>query len=153
IYVSISGFGENGPYAGEPVYDPVIQALSGLASVQSDETGRPRLVRTIVPDKVTALTAAQAITAALLARARSGPRQHVPPPMLDAMVSFLWPEAMAAHTWVDGAPEAPRPPRTRDLIFRTLDGYITCSAITDKDWHGLTAALEHPEWRDDTRFT
>jgi len=77
IYVSISGFGESGPYANQPVYDPIVQALSGLASVQSDETGRPRMVRTIVPDKLTGMTAAQAITAALLGRERTGIGQHV----------------------------------------------------------------------------
>jgi crotonobetainyl-CoA:carnitine CoA-transferase CaiB-like acyl-CoA transferase len=59
IYVSISGFGETGPYAGQRAYDPIIQAMSGLADVQRDpETGRPRLVRTIIADYTTALTAA-----------------------------------------------------------------------------------------------
>ena len=56
LYVSLSGFGERGPYAGKRVYDPVVQALSGLADVQRDrDTGRPRMMRLIVPDKVTAL--------------------------------------------------------------------------------------------------
>ena len=73
IYVSISGFGESGPYSHKPVYDPIIQALSGLATVQAgSDTERPRLVRTILPDKLTAVTASQAITAALLARERTG---------------------------------------------------------------------------------
>jgi crotonobetainyl-CoA:carnitine CoA-transferase CaiB-like acyl-CoA transferase len=153
IYVSISGFGESGPYADQPVYDPIIQALSGLASIQSDETGRPRLVRTIVPDKLTGVTAAQAITAALLARARSGTGQHVRLAMLDAMVSFLWPEGMARYTWVDAAEDDTRPARTRDLIFATQDGFITCSAMSDNDWRGLTRALGHPEWLDDARFS
>jgi crotonobetainyl-CoA:carnitine CoA-transferase CaiB-like acyl-CoA transferase len=153
VYVSISGFGETGPYADQPVYDPIVQALSGLASIQSDETGRPRLVRTIVPDKLTALTAAQAITAALLARQRSGEGQHVRLAMLDAMVAFLWPEGMAAYTWVGAGDGGRRPPRTRDLIFATTDGYITCSAMSDTDWRALTRALGHPEWRDDLRFT
>ena len=72
IYVSMSGWGDSGPFAHKPVYDPIIQALSGLATVQggSDEA-HPRLVRTIVPDKVTALTAAQAVTAALVAKERT----------------------------------------------------------------------------------
>jgi crotonobetainyl-CoA:carnitine CoA-transferase CaiB-like acyl-CoA transferase len=152
IYVSISGFGESGPYAAQPAYDPIIQALSGLASIQSDETGRPRLVRTIVPDKVTGLTAAQAITAALLARERTGTGQHVRLAMLDAMVAFLWPEGMARYTWVDTPDDDTRPARTRDLIFATQDGFITCSAMSDADWRGLTRALGHPEWLDDARF-
>jgi crotonobetainyl-CoA:carnitine CoA-transferase CaiB-like acyl-CoA transferase len=153
IYMSISGFGESGPYADQPVYDPIIQALSGLASIQTDETGRPRLVRTIVPDKLTGITAAQAITAALLARARTGSGQHVRLAMLDATVSFLWPEGMARYTWVDAEEDDTRPARTRDLIFATQDGYITCSAMSDADWRGLTRALGHPEWLDDPRFS
>lgn len=90
VYVSLSGFGEKGPFAGKPVYDPIVQALSGLASVQggSDEQ-RPRLLRTILPDKLTAITASQAITAALLARERTGEGQHVRLSMLDAVVAFL----------------------------------------------------------------
>ena len=72
VYVSISGFGHRGPLAGRPVYDPLIQAISGLTMVQagSDEV-RPRLVRTILPDKLTGVTASQAVTAALLARERT----------------------------------------------------------------------------------
>ncbi|HTY53949.1 MAG TPA: CoA transferase, partial [Candidatus Binataceae bacterium] len=71
IYVSITGYGEHGPYSRQRAYDPVIQALSGLAEVQRDgDTGRPRMIRTIVADYTTALTAAQAITAALFSRER-----------------------------------------------------------------------------------
>jgi crotonobetainyl-CoA:carnitine CoA-transferase CaiB-like acyl-CoA transferase len=56
IFVSISGFGDDGPYAHQRVYDPVIQALSGLAAIQADgETGRPKMIRTIIPDKTTAV--------------------------------------------------------------------------------------------------
>ena len=69
VYVSISGFGHLGPYAHKPVYDPLVQALSGLATIQAgSDHDRPRLVRTIVPDKLTGVTSSQAITAALLAR-------------------------------------------------------------------------------------
>jgi len=101
IYVSISGFGERGPYAGQRAYDPVIQALSGLTDIQRDrETGRPRMVRTIIADYTTCLTAAQAITAALFAKNRSGQGQHVRISMLDAMISYLWPEAMPSLTLV-----------------------------------------------------
>ncbi|HEX3991320.1 MAG TPA: CoA transferase, partial [Acetobacteraceae bacterium] len=101
IYVSISGVGETGPYAKKRVYDPVIQSLSGLADVQTDsETGRPRMVRTIIADKTTAAFAAQAICAALFARERSGQGQHIRLSMLDTMVTFLWPEAMSAHAIV-----------------------------------------------------
>jgi crotonobetainyl-CoA:carnitine CoA-transferase CaiB-like acyl-CoA transferase len=153
LYVSISGFGETGPYAHKRVYDPIIQALSGLADIQADrETGRPRMVRVIVPDKVTALTAAQAITAGLLARERTGEGQHLRVSMLDATVSFLWPEGMDAHTFLDPRETEPHPPLAQDLVFETADGYITAGAVSDAEWEGLTRAAEHPEWLEDERF-
>lgn len=153
VYVSISGFGESGPYVHKRTYDPVIQALSGLASIQGDpETGRPRMIRVIVPDKVTALTAAQAMTAALLARERTGKGQHVRLAMLDAVISFMWPESMAAYTFAGSEKPVTRPPNTRDLVFRTADGYITCGAVSDSEWEGLCRALDRPQWLADDRF-
>jgi crotonobetainyl-CoA:carnitine CoA-transferase CaiB-like acyl-CoA transferase len=152
IYVSISGFGEKGPYVHKRAYDPVIQALSGLMSIQANETGRPRMIRVIVPDKVTALTAAQAITAAIVARLRTGKGQHVRLAMLDAVVAFIWPESMAAFTFVDHEHAAVRPLGTRDLVFETADGYITAAANSDSEWAGLASTLGHPEWTLDPRF-
>ncbi|MBI3301974.1 MAG: CoA transferase [Deltaproteobacteria bacterium] len=152
VYVSISGFGEAGPYVHKRVYDPVIQALSGLASIQGDAaTGRPRMMRLIIPDKVTALTAAQAMTAALLARERTGKGQHVRLAMLDAVISFLWPEAMARHTFI-GTDRVVTRPDVRDLVFETADGYITVGVVSDAEWAGLVRAVGHPEWLDDPRF-
>jgi crotonobetainyl-CoA:carnitine CoA-transferase CaiB-like acyl-CoA transferase len=153
IYVSISGFGESGPYAKKRVYDPLIQALSGLATIQADrDTGRPRMVRLIVPDKLTAMTAAQAMTAALFARQRTGRGQHVRLSMLDAMVSFLWPEGMSGHTFVGDESERYRTRLSQDLVFETTDGYITAGAVSDDEWRGLARAVGHPEWLDDPRF-
>ena len=153
VYVSISGFGERGPYRHKRVYDPVIQALSGLADIQTDrETGRPMMIRTIIPDKVTALTAAQAITAALLHRERTGEGQHVRLAMLDAMVAFLWPEGLVNLTVVDRELPEPRSRLAPDLIYRTRDGYITVGAVSDSEWQGLCAALERPDWLTHERF-
>jgi crotonobetainyl-CoA:carnitine CoA-transferase CaiB-like acyl-CoA transferase len=119
VYVSISGFGETGPYAHKRVYDPVIQALSGLASIQKDrDTGRPRMVRTIVPDKLTAVTAAQAITAALFARERTGRGTHVRLAMLDATVAFLWP-------WRGLVKVLERPEWLEDPRFKTAGGRVS----------------------------
>lgn len=153
VYVSISGFGETGPYAHKRVYDPVIQALSGLADIQKDgETGRPKMVRTIIPDKTTALAAAQAITAALFARERGAGGQHVKLAMLDAMVAYLWPEGMSGFTFVGTEVKAARAQLAQDLIFQTLDGYITAGAVSDAEWQGMCRALEQPEWLEDARF-
>jgi crotonobetainyl-CoA:carnitine CoA-transferase CaiB-like acyl-CoA transferase len=151
IYASISGVGETGPYAAQRVYDPVIQSLSGMADVQADtETGRPRMVRTIIADKMTGAFAAQAICAALFAREKTGEGQHIRLAMLDAMVAFLWPEAMADYA-VPGRPKPSGPPRP-DLIYRTADGYITAGTVSNAEWRGLCTALGRPEWINDPRF-
>jgi len=153
IYVSISGFGAAGPYAAKRVYDPVIQALSGLADIQSDgATGRPKMVRTIIPDKTTALTAAQAVTAALFARERTGIGQHVRLAMLDAMVAYLWPEGLVGHTLVGHEVHGSRAQFAQDLVFETQDGYITVGAVSDIEWHGLCRATGKDEWLADERF-
>jgi crotonobetainyl-CoA:carnitine CoA-transferase CaiB-like acyl-CoA transferase len=152
IYVSISGVGDTGPYVKKRVYDPIIQSLSGLADVQANQTtGRPQMVRTIVADKTTAVYAAQAICAALVAKCRTGQGQHIRLSMLDTIVAFLWPEAMSQYTIIsrENAPQpAPRP----DLIFQTLDGYITVGSLSDSEWRGLCSVIAHPEWIDDPRF-
>ncbi len=150
IYVSISGFGERGPYADHRVYDPVIQALSGMAVIQGDK-GAPHMVRTIVPDKLTAMTAAQAISSALFARERSGRGEHVRLAMLDAMIAWLWPDGMWNHTFL-GDEVVNELPGGLNLVFESADGYITTGALTDKEWAGLSRATEHPEWIDEPRF-
>src|SRR5215472_3518496 len=153
VYVSISGFGEGGPYATKPAYDPVIQGFSGLATVQagSDEV-RPRLLRTILPDKLTAITASQAITAALLARERTGEGQHVRLSMLEAVLAFLWASDMGGQTFVGDEPELQEAASAFDLIYDTADGYMTVAALTDRQWAGLARVAERPEWLADERF-
>ncbi len=153
IYISISGFGETGPYSKKRVYDPIIQALSGLTDIQAEgENGRPKMVRTVIPDKVTALTASQAITAALLHRERKGEGQHVRLAMLDAMIAFLWPEGMINLTLMDEVRDLRVGQLAQDLIFQTSDGYITAGAMSDDEWEGMCVALNQPEWLTDPRF-
>ena len=153
IFVSISGFGHEGPYSQRPVYDPLVQALSGLTTIQggSDEA-RPKLVRTIVPDKLTGVMAAQAITAALLSREKTGKGQHIKLSMLDAVVSFLWHSDMGSQTFVGGEFPQEEAQSFIDLIYETSDGYITVAVNTDKQWTNLTTALNRPEWLTDERF-
>jgi crotonobetainyl-CoA:carnitine CoA-transferase CaiB-like acyl-CoA transferase len=113
------------------------------------------MLRTIVPDKLTALTAAQAITAALLARERGGGGQHVRLAMLDAVIAFMWPEGMARHTFLTGDRAGPRrggPRQLRDLVFETADGYMTAGAVSNREWAALATALGHEEWTRDPRF-
>src|SRR5207248_2303247 len=153
VYVSVSGFGEKGPYAQAPAYDPVIQGFSGLATVQagSDEA-RPRLLRTILPDKLTAITASQAITAALLARQRTGEGQHVRLSMLEAVLAFMWASDMSGQTFVGDEPARQEPAPAFDLIYETADGYMTVAALTDRQWAGLARVVGRLEWMEDERF-
>jgi crotonobetainyl-CoA:carnitine CoA-transferase CaiB-like acyl-CoA transferase len=153
IYASISGFGEAGPWSHKPVYDPIVQALSGLATIQagSDEE-RPRLIRTILPDKLTGITMAQAVTAALVARERTGQGQHVRVSMLDAVLAFLWSSDMGGQTFVGKEVSVQRAATFIDLIYETSDGFISVSAMTNKQWLALCDAVDHPEWQDDERF-
>ena len=149
IYLSISGFGETGPYAGKRVYDPLVQAVSGFADIQGEGI-HPKMIRTIIADKTTAVYSAQAVTAALYHREKTGQGQHVRVAMLDAMVSLLWPEGMAPLTIVSNEETIPAP--SHDKIFKTSNGYITAGAVSDSEWKGLCQALEHNEWLDDPMF-
>jgi len=110
------------------------------------------MVRVIVPDKVTALTAAQLITAALLSRERSGRGQHVRLAMLDAMLAFLWPEGMAFHTFVGDDVSHVKPPDRRDLVYETRDGYMIVGTVAHREFVAFCRAVGRPEWLEDPRF-
>ena len=153
IYMSISGWGEHGPLAQKPVYDPVIQALSGLTTIQAgSDDARPRLIRTILPDKLTAVVASQAITAALLTRERTGKGQHVRLSMLDAVLNFLWASDMGGQTYVDDPVSNQAAASFIDLIYETKDGYMTVSTMGNKEWLALSRAFERPDLLKDPRF-
>jgi crotonobetainyl-CoA:carnitine CoA-transferase CaiB-like acyl-CoA transferase len=153
IYLSISGFGHQGPWSGKPVYDPVIQAVSGLTTVQAgSDSERPRLIRTVLPDKLAALTAAQTVTAALFARERNGQGQLIRLSMLDSVLYFLWASDMGGLTYPDQAEAPPTAASFIDLIYATADGHMTVSIMSDKEWRGLCTAFNKPEWLADERF-
>ena len=140
VYASISGFGTVGPLASAPAYDHVVQALSGYAALQSDGAPEPALVRQGVIDKATAYSTAQAITAALLARATSGRGARIDVAMLDVALAFLWPDGMMNHTCVD--PPEVLPPVSRSFrVTPTADGQVVLVTLTAAQWQGLVAAL------------
>jgi crotonobetainyl-CoA:carnitine CoA-transferase CaiB-like acyl-CoA transferase len=147
VYLSISGYGPSGPYAGQRVYDTVIQAVAGVADAHPHpETGEPLLQRTLVCDKVTALTAAQAVTAALYERDRaaerggSGRGQLVQLAMLDATVAFLWPEAFYNHGFLD-QPPAPVPEYGATLrLWRASDGWFSLVTPQDDEFAAMCRA-------------
>ncbi len=143
VYVSLSGFGAEGPYADKSAYDTVIQAYGGFATTQADPVvGDPVFIRQTAADKVTALTASQAITAALLARARGHGGQHVQLAMLDAVATFLWADAAGNEVLMDSPGTAPSSFVASFRPFRFVDGWGIATPTSDGDFVGIMRALE-----------
>jgi len=141
VYCEIVGFGPTGPLAGRAVYDHVVQALSGFAALQSDPvTGVPSLLRQGMIDKSTGLVAAQAITAALLRRSRTGLGESFQVTMLDVALNVLWPDGMMNHTAAEV--EYVRPPAANTYrLTPTADGHLSMMVLTDAQWAALHPAL------------
>ena len=153
IYLSISGFGNQGPYAQSRVYDPVIQALSGATDIQADrDSGIPKMFRIVIADKVTSLTASQAVSSALYARERTLKGQHIKLSMLDSVVAFFWPEGMTGLVFEDNEFDVRKLQGSQDLIYKTRDRYITAGAVSDAEWTGMCNALDMKEFIADERF-
>lgn len=150
VYASISGVGADGPYAGRRVYDPVIQAYAGFAHAQQAD-GKPDLIKMMICDKVTSLTTAQAITAALYDRKNTGKGQHVEVSMLEAALYFIWPDRMFTQSFVD-EPEWPGGDITG--MYRTMptkDGYITFISVQLGEFHAMCRALGRDDLVSDPR--
>ena len=155
IYCSITGFGPDGPYANARVYDPVIQAVSGIAASQTDKEGTPGLVRHLVADKVTALTAAQAITAALLRRAIAGPAapgERIEVAMLDAAVAFNWPDGMYNDAFMDDAPARAPEYGAQMRLWKAADGQVAIGALQTTEFVALCRSLDRDDLARDPRF-
>ena len=154
VYTSISGYGSSGPYSDRRVYDNVIQAASGLASVQTDPaTGEPAMFRTLVCDKSTAYTAAQAITAALFARATGkAAGQHIELAMIDTAIAFLWPDSAMDAALLDDDVNRQPTLASNYAVTRLADGFASAAAVTDSEFAGLCATYGRAEMADDPRF-
>jgi len=153
IYVSVSGFGPDGPYAGGRVYDAVIQAVSGVSASHPDRnSGEPTLLATTVCDKLSALTVSQAICAALYARERSGRGTTLALSMLDAALAFQWPDAMNNLTFVTDPP-APYPEfGIRQRAYRTRNGHVAVMTPQPSEFASFCKGLGRPELAGDPRF-
>ena len=153
IYVSVSGYGESGPYRDRRVYDPILQGLTGHVAIQKNpDVPIPDLIRHVVVDKASAYTAAQAITAALFARERGAGGQHVKIAMIDVALAFLWPDGMMAHTLV--GENVVGGPTLYELyrLTETADGHLIYFAASQSEMDGVFRALGRPELCDDPRF-
>ncbi|MFZ4071817.1 MAG: CaiB/BaiF CoA transferase family protein [Caulobacterales bacterium] len=153
IYCAITGFGPDGPLAKGRVYDPIIQAASGVCASQADPlTGEPRLVQTLICDKTTALVAAQAITAALYAREKSDVGQHIDLAMLDASLAFLWPEGMYNETFITDPPARQPDFGSFYRLWRSKDGWFAIAGVQDVEFQAMCRALGRPDLASDERF-
>ena len=153
IYCAITGFGTKGPHRDMPAYDPVIQAQSGFAAVQGAGKAGPEFVRNLTCDKVTAYTACQAATAALLQREKTGEGQHIDLSMMDAGLFFLFPDGFMHKTLLDE--DAEHNPPLSELLYDltvTKDGGITVSAANQAQQIGLMAAIDQLHLLADERF-
>ena len=151
-YIAVTGFGSKGPMSGDPAYDHVIQAMSGITDLQGDGENNFSFVRTLLCDKITAYTVCQAATAALLARATTGEGQHIDISMLHACLAFVWPDGMMHHTLHDDDVIAMSPVSDYYQTLDLKDGSIAVAALQDKHWKALLPLIGYPELVDNPMF-
>ena len=150
IYCSISGYGQSGPYKERKVYDPLIQATVGTATAQSPSN--PNFFRTIVFDKVTALTAAQSITSALLQKERIGKGQYIPISMMDSALYYSWPDMMINQTFLEGG-ESIGELADYFSVYKTNDGFITIILAASDEIFNLFCEYFKVDLHKDERFS
>lgn len=155
VYVSISGFGHCGPYQARPATDSVAQAITGFAAANAAPDGTPRMVKPYMADVSCGMYAAQAAGAALFVRERQGVGAHVNLSLLASLAAFqnslvidrLWTDGHAAQ--VGGTQNAATVPQG---IFRTADGHVALTALSDAMFASICSLLGRPEWLADLRM-
>jgi crotonobetainyl-CoA:carnitine CoA-transferase CaiB-like acyl-CoA transferase len=157
LYVHGSGYGAEGPYAGLPAYDDLIQAQSGLADLYSRVDGDPlpRYLPTLAADKVAGLFMAQAILAGIVHRQRTGEGQFVEAPMFETVTSFVLTEHMFGHVFdpPTGQWAYSRIANPNRRPFKTRDGYIGLLPYSIKQWHRFFRLAGREELVEDPRFS
>jgi crotonobetainyl-CoA:carnitine CoA-transferase CaiB-like acyl-CoA transferase len=154
IVVSAHGFADDGPYAGRPAYDDIIQGLSGLASLNELKGGEPAYVPSVIADKTCALFTAQSLLMALVARSRTGVGCFVEVPMFEAMVNFTLVEHFyGAHFRPALSPPGyPRLTTSARRPYRTTDGYVCVLPYTDTHWKQFFIECGREDLLNDPRF-
>lgn len=149
IYLSITGFGHEGPWADKPGTDSVLQAYTGIAASNREKDGTPKRMSMLVPDTVSALYAVQAVGAALYARTRTGTGRHLQISLAECCAAF-----QAAPIFEDAlfAGRYKPPTAVPSGVYPTLDSFITLLVLRQDMWLRLCTALDRPEWTADPRF-
>lgn len=154
VYCHVTGYGDDGLYAGRPAYDDIIQGASGLADLQTVVTGQPRFMPTIIADKISGVHAAYAIVAALMHRQRTGEGQQVDVAMFETMAAFNMLEHQWGHAFeppIAGMGYAPVATASR-RPYRSKDGYLVLLPYSDADWRQFFALAGEPQIMEDPRF-
>ena len=148
VYCYSPGYGERGGDRDLPAYDDIIQARSGLASLNADATGAPQFVRTIACDKVVGLHLALAIQAGLIQKGTTGKSVCIEAPMLETMASFLLSEHLAGHTLIpeEGELGYDRLMTENRRPYQTLDGYLAILPYSTKHWIRFFKLCDEPNW-------
>jgi len=150
IYATITGFGDDGPYADQRGYDPLFQSLTGWVDAQiNPEIPFHDLVRNSAVDKATALAVAQGITAALFARERGSGGQHVKLAMLDEALNFFWTDGMIRKTFVGDGVSNYVVPGERYQLTNTADGQLTIWMSSSSQTRAALRAIGRDDLADD----
>lgn len=149
LYVSVSGFGQEGPHIELPCTDSVAQAYSGLAALNLGNDGAPHRVGAMIVDALTGLYAAQALGVALYARERSGKGQRLELSLTQSAAAILG-HKLAEHVLEDGNPQIVNVPAG---AHRTRDGWVMIALLREADFVRLVAALGRPELAENPRFS
>lgn len=150
VYLSITGFGEDGPWAARPATDNVLQAVGGIMHANHTADGSPQKVGIYLADIATAIHAAQMVCAALFRKAMTGRGRHLQTSLLEVCC------ALQASNIVDTVLAQGKPlPRTATApsgIFPVRDGHLTLATLDDGMFARLCAALQWPDGATDPRF-
>ena len=154
VYASISGFGQDGPLAGRPAYDLVVQAMSGLMDVTGQRDGPPTAIGESMADVCAGMFAAWGISTALFARERTGKGRHLDIAMLDSMFSMML-TVLSLQLYSDRAPVrvGSRHPVTYPVdAFEAKDGHVVMVVSSDRAFGAFCKAIRRPALSKDERF-
>ncbi len=154
IYTLINGYGAEGPAAGKPSFDVIVQGESGLMDLTGHPGGPPTRVGISLGDETAGLLAVQGILAALLVRERKGMGQLVEIALHDGLLSLL---TFQAQNWWAGGRAPTRIGNAHPSIvpyqtFSTADGWMNVGVGNERQWKRFCEAMRRSEWIDDHRF-
>lgn len=151
IVCSLTGFGREGPMKDAPAYDHVVQALSGITAAQG-EGDKLEFIRMLICDKITAYTAAQAVTAALYHVSKTGEGQHIDISMLQANLAFMWPDGMMHKTLLAEDAFHLAPMKSYYSLFETIDGFVAMAPFGDAHWQEVFRIVDRPDMAENPKY-